>query len=113
MRGRRHSRKLQRIMGKHKDRHKNVVHIYSRKYGKTRQLCFCSNFFEDCEYYTIDIFVDWFVVKKHRLDTPKSSLKATKNNAAYQLNLYGTDLPIGTFKIDLEDSNEDELFINL
>lgn len=100
-------------MGKHKDRLENGVRIYSERYGKVRHLIFSSNFFDDCEYYTINVFHDYFVVKKHRLDTPKNSLKAHKNLNRYHIKLYGAELPIGTFKVDLEDSDEDELYINL
>jgi len=60
----------------------------------------------DCEYYNINLFDDYFTIKKCGLEVSKKARKLSKSK---QLTLI-CDIPLGEFEFD-EDSTEDELVV--
>jgi len=64
--------------------------------------------FDGCEYFTIKDNGECVIIGKcYGVDTPKKSYKFSKSRK------FGieSDLPVGKFEIDVDESNEDELFI--
>ena len=61
----------------------------------------------DCEYYIIeDNSIDCLLIRKCGLDIPKNAQKAKRGHFHFE-----SELPIGHFEFDREESTEDELVI--
>ncbi len=67
---------------------------------------YCGDWINDSEYFIIEDYDGYIVIKKCYMEIPKKAKKIDVNG---NLEFIG-DIPIGTFDID-EESNEDELVV--
>jgi len=72
-----------------------------------RQVYSNSSWFNDAEYFIIEDDGECLVIKKCYLEIPKKAMKLTSGKN-FQ---FRSDLPLGKFEFDKEESNEDELVI--
>ncbi|HRH53149.1 MAG TPA: hypothetical protein PLN38_07485 [Chitinophagales bacterium] len=69
-----------------------------------------SSFFDDCEFYQVDVTDKKVVIKKCCLDTPKNAKtirRTKKGHIIFTLAL--ADIPCGVYPFDKEETNDDEL----
>ena len=67
----------------------------------------CGGWFDGVEYFITEDDGECFVIKKCYMEIPKRARKIDRN---MYLEFIG-EIPIGTFDIDEEESNEDELVV--
>ena len=65
-----------------------------------------SNWFEDAEYYSFTERENYLEIRKHYLDVPKSAQKYKTGQF-----MCVSELPIGKFQIDQDESNEDVVVV--
>lgn len=72
-----------------------------------RQLYSNSEWFDNAEYFVIEDDGECLIIKKCYMEIPKNAQKFTSGRHFQFL----SELPLGTFEFDEEESNEDELVI--
>ena len=86
----------------------DTITLYPTGSNGRRKNIYCkSNWFSDAEYFQFINEDGSLIIKKCYLEIPKGAVKMSKNGYL-QLNI---DIPLGTFDIDFEDSNEDEIVV--
>ena len=83
------------------------ITIYKGRLNHYRVIYSKSSWFDNAEYFDIQDDGECLIIKKCYLEIPKNAQKFTK---ARQFQ-FVSELPLGTFDIDEDESNEDELFI--
>lgn len=71
-----------------------------------RQFRSNSNWFSDSEYYTFNEDYGCLIIKKHYIEVPKNAQRT--NNGYFHC---VSEMPLGKFEFDEEDSTEEELII--
>ncbi len=77
------------------------------KNDRIRKIYCKSDWFNDVEYFEFINDGSFLLIKKCLLDIPKKAIKLPKSRSFDMV----SNLPIGTFMIDDEESTEDELLI--
>lgn len=87
---------------------RGTINIYEGRLGRYRNLKSSSKWFNESDHFDIqDQGSGLLIIKKCYLEIPKSAQKCTKGGSFSFL----SELPLGTFDIDEEESTEDELII--
>ena len=84
-----------------------------RKNFEDRERRICSNlsFFKDCEYFLFRDDGMKLTISKCGLDVPKRARTGCRNKGMIVFQFPG-DMPLDTYKVNEEESNEDKLVIN-
>ena len=83
------------------------ITVYKGRADRYRAIYSKSSWFDNAEYFEIQDDGECVVIKKCYLEMPKTAQKFTKSRN-FQ---FVSELPLGTFDIDEDESNEDELVI--
>jgi hypothetical protein len=68
-----------------------------------------STFFDDCEFYQIEITDKKVIIKKCCLDTPEDAKTINRNKKGHISFALTCDVPYGVYPFDKEETNDDEL----
>jgi len=86
---------------------KNTISITQHwKSDRYKKIYSNSKWFDDAEYFNIEDKGDFLIIRKCYMEIPKTALKFSGRKFVFV-----SELPLGVFDIDMEESNEDELVI--
>ena len=83
------------------------ITVYKGRADRYRDIYSKSSWFDNSEYFVIQDDSESLIIKKCYMEIPKKAQKFTKARH-FQ---FVSELPLGTFDIDEDESNEDELVI--
>ena len=83
------------------------INVTAGRNERYRQVHSNSKWFDNSEYFTIKDDGDCLKIKKCGLQIPKNAQKFTSSRHF----MYVSELPLGRFEFDVEESSEDELVI--
>jgi len=83
------------------------ITVYKGRADRYRDIYSKSSWFDNAEYFDIQDDGECLIIKKCYMEIPKTAQKFTKARH-FQ---FVSELPLGTFDIDKDESNEDELVI--
>lgn len=86
---------------------KGTISVYKGKGDRYRQMYSGSDWFDNAEYFDIQDDGYCLIIKKCYMEVPKTAQKFTYGRQFH----FVSELPLGKFEIDSEESNEDELVI--
>ena len=84
----------------------NTITISRSSNSSYRQVKINSDWYEGSEFFTVKTSDGFMSITKHYLDVPAKAYKSIRGYFHFP-----TDIPLGKFEIDEEESNEDELII--
>jgi hypothetical protein len=83
------------------------ITVYKPKNDRNRKIYCKSEWFNDVEYFEFIEEESFLLIRKCLLEIPKKAIKMPKSRCFDMV----SELPIGTFSVDDEESTEDELVI--
>lgn len=87
------------------------ITVFSHDSPNLRRLYSKSEFFSTGEYFVIEHDDNCLVITKCYLEIPSKALKITSKKTCRLV--FQSDLPVGTYTFDEEETNEDQLVIYL
>lgn len=85
----------------------NGISCVMGRTSRYRNIYSTSNWFADCEYYTITEKSDCLIIRKCGLEFGKNAVKVhRKKRGGFDFQIV-SELPIGKFEFDKDESNED------
>ena len=89
----------------------NVIFVSNGRGYSYRQINTKSKFFFDCEYFIIQEDDDTICFERAPLDAVNNIKKAVRYQGDWTKFQFTSNVPIGQYVIDSEDSNEDRLVV--
>tara|TARA_R110000868_G_scaffold103241_2_gene284352 strand:- start:810 stop:1139 length:330 start_codon:yes stop_codon:yes gene_type:complete len=89
----------------------DVIFVSLGRGNAYRQINTKSTFFDGCEYFIIKEDEDKITFERAPLDTRRNIKKAVKDNAGWVRFQFTSQIPVGRYVVDTDDSDEDRIVV--